>query len=275
MRVKELVVGLGIGLVAAFAFTRFEAVPKGRVAWNPLGCYSIASGTRSKWRPLFMLERAPAFTDSATSQFAFVRDVDDGFGNDWGVTFVRADSVSSNPGQSDWIQLDSATVLLKYFDVDWGYSMTLSRMSKDTIDGIVSFEAFPAPYRGRVKLLPISCQTGFHSTSSGLSFRTLRAGHGDDTAAVGMDVTINERTSLMDGTQLFSTYDTKTPITFRLGANQVIKGVEEGVIGMRVGEWKRLIVPKSLSARSSYPPNTPPDSTLRIDVTLVKLSRPQ
>jgi hypothetical protein len=62
-----------------------------------------------------------------------------------------------------------------------------------------------------------------------------------------------------------------TPITFRLGANQVITGVDEGVTGMRVGERRLLVVPPALSRRAAYPANTPPDSTLHIDGELIAI----
>lgn len=107
-------------------------------------------------------------------------------------------------------------------------------------------------------------------TPSGLSYQILRTGQGE-TAAAGHRATIHETTTLMNGTVIFDSYKSNTPITFLLGGNQVIAGVDEGVTGMRVGEKRRLIVPPSLSSRASYPANTPRDSTLRIDVELVGL----
>jgi FKBP-type peptidyl-prolyl cis-trans isomerase len=85
---------------------------------------------------------------------------------------------------------------------------------------------------------------------------------------------IHEITTLTNGTVIFDSHAKNTPITFLLGGNQVITGVEEGVTGMRVGELRRLVVPPALSVRSAYPPNTPKDSTLRIDVELVATRRP-
>lgn len=108
---------------------------------------------------------------------------------------------------------------------------------------------------------------------SGLSFQVLRAGTGDS-ATSGHLATIHEITTLVNGTVIFDSYAKNTPITFLLGGNQVIKGVEEGVTGMRVGEKRRLLVPPSLSLRSGYPPNTPKDSTLRIDVELMAVKKP-
>ena len=73
---------------------------------------------------------------------------------------------------------------------------------------------------------------------------------------------------------MFDSRANNKPVTFLLGGNQVIAGVEEGVTGMRVGERRLLVIPPSLSVRSAYPPNTPKDSTLRIDLELVGVRQP-
>lgn len=107
------------------------------------------------------------------------------------------------------------------------------------------------------------------STPSGLRYDVLATGNGP-VAARGQRVSIHETTTLRNGTVIYTSRG-GSPITFQLGANQVIAGVEEGVTGMRVGERRLLVVPPSLSKRTSYPANTPPDSTLHIDVELVAI----
>jgi FKBP-type peptidyl-prolyl cis-trans isomerase len=109
-------------------------------------------------------------------------------------------------------------------------------------------------------------------TPSGLRYRILVAGSGPS-AHRGQEVTIHETTTLTNGTLIFSSLQ-GDPITFLLGGDQVIAGVDEGVAGMKVGETRELEVPPALSHRSSYPANTPPDSTLLITVRLVALSTP-
>lgn len=107
------------------------------------------------------------------------------------------------------------------------------------------------------------------STPSGLSYRVLAAGNGP-AAQSGQRVSIHETTTLPNGTLIYSSRG-GAPITFLLGGKQVIDGVDEGVTGMRVGERRRLVVPPSLSRRTGYPANTPPDSTLHIDVELMAI----
>ena len=107
---------------------------------------------------------------------------------------------------------------------------------------------------------------------SGLTYRVLAKGTGEP-ARSGQRATIHETTTLPSGPLIYTSRG-GSPITFQLGAGQVIAGVDEGVTGMRVGERRLLVVPPSLSRRTGYPANTPPDSTLHIDVELVRLAGP-
>ncbi len=108
------------------------------------------------------------------------------------------------------------------------------------------------------------------TTSSGLQYEVLARGDGP-TAEPGQSVQIHETTMLRDGTIIYDSREKDTPITFLLGGNQVITGVDEGVTGMRVGERRLFTIPPALSHRSSYPANTPPDSILVIDLELVAI----
>jgi FKBP-type peptidyl-prolyl cis-trans isomerase len=111
------------------------------------------------------------------------------------------------------------------------------------------------------------------TTTSGLTYQVITAGHGP-AARPGQHVQIHETTTLADGTVIYSTRTNDKPLKFLLGGNQVIAGVDEGVTGMKVGERRRLVVPPSLSRRSSYPANTPPDAILYYDIELVDVLEP-
>jgi len=108
------------------------------------------------------------------------------------------------------------------------------------------------------------------TTETGLKYQIVVAGNGP-AALPGRSVRIHETATLARGTLVYSTRTQNTPLTFLLGGNQVIAGVDEGVTGMKVGERRRLIVPPSLSKRSDYPPNIPPDATLLYDIELVEI----
>src|SRR5262245_57727704 len=66
---------------------------------------------------------------------------------------------------------------------------------------------------------------------SGLQYQILSPGSGPATQ-LGQTVRIHETTTLRNGTMVFSTRTRNDPVSFELGRNQVIAGVEEGVLGM-------------------------------------------
>jgi hypothetical protein len=123
------------------------------------------------------------------------------------------------------------------------------------------------------------------TTSSGLQYAVLDSGTGP-VAQKGDDALIHETMRLMNGTVVFDSYAINSPVPFRVGAKQVIDGVDEAVTGMRVGGRRLLIVPPALSKREvkcesadpkeCEPPGKPlftPDDTLRYDVLLVRVTK--
>lgn len=109
-------------------------------------------------------------------------------------------------------------------------------------------------------------------TESGLKFKILKEGEGIK-AQNGDYVMLFETTSYRNGTELYSNENSENPIKVELGANQVTKGVEEGLIGMKSGEIRQLIVPHYLAKREFYPENVSPDSTLMIKLIVDKVIR--
>ena len=65
----------------------------------------------------------------------------------------------------------------------------------------------------------------------------------------------------------------REPLEFQLGARQVIKGWEQGVLGMKVGGKRTLIIPSELAygKRGAGGGSIPPDSDLIFDVELLKV----
>ena len=109
-------------------------------------------------------------------------------------------------------------------------------------------------------------------TATGLQYQVIEMGRGPQ-AENGMTALIHEVTQLKNRTIITDTWAMNFPIRFELGADQVIDGMEEAVLDMRVGERRKLIVPPSLSQRSSYPNNGlfGPEDTLYYDVILLKV----
>ena len=106
-------------------------------------------------------------------------------------------------------------------------------------------------------------------TISGLEYQIVSDGRGRQVRS-GDTVTIHEALSLPDGRVVFdSRVAPNNAVTFTLGANQVIRGVEEGVTGMRVGERRRLRVPPALDGRAFDPGFIPPAAIRLYDIELL------
>jgi hypothetical protein len=91
-------------------------------------------------------------------------------------------------------------------------------------------------------------------------------------ATRGQRVTIHETLTLLDGKVVFSSRTpANRPVTFELGANQVIAGVDEGVTGMRVGERRKLLVPPALDGRTFDASLIPPQAIRQYDIELLAI----
>jgi FKBP-type peptidyl-prolyl cis-trans isomerase FkpA len=96
-------------------------------------------------------------------------------------------------------------------------------------------------------------------TPSGLKYTDLRIGEGDE-ASSGKIVEVHYIGWLEDGIRFDSSRDHNRPLTFRLGAGDVLKGWDEGLAGMKVGGKRRLVIPPGLGfgkqgVGSVVPPN--------------------
>jgi peptidylprolyl isomerase len=68
-------------------------------------------------------------------------------------------------------------------------------------------------------------------------------GGSDQAAKEGDTVSVHYIGTLEDGTQFDSSYERGEPLTFTLGAGQMIPGFENAVLGMKVGETKTVTLP--------------------------------
>jgi FKBP-type peptidyl-prolyl cis-trans isomerase len=107
-------------------------------------------------------------------------------------------------------------------------------------------------------------------TKTGLIYETIVQGSGAMTKR-GDKVRIHETLSLPDGRVIFNSREKNQTVTFILGGNHVIPGVDEGVTGMRVGERRKLLVPPSLDGRKFDPSFIPADAIRRYDIELVEI----
>ena len=96
---------------------------------------------------------------------------------------------------------------------------------------------------------------------------------GTGAAVVSGDViTVHYVGTLLDGAQFDSSVARGMPYTFRIGTGAVIRGWDEGLIGMRVGGKRRLTIPPSLAYGSQGSGPIPPNATLRFEVDLLSIA---
>ncbi len=91
-------------------------------------------------------------------------------------------------------------------------------------------------------------------------------------AKQGDEVKVHYTGTLMDGKKFDSSRDRTEPFKFKLGSGQVIKGWDQGVVGMKVGGKRKLVIPSELGyGDNGSPPNIPGKAGLKFDVELVEI----
>jgi len=100
------------------------------------------------------------------------------------------------------------------------------------------------------------------TTASGLTYIVTKAGTGEQLKA-GDNVIVNYTGLLTNGQKFDSSLDRGEPFSFPLGAGRVIKGWDEGVQKLRVGDHATLIIPAAIGyGNRGAGADIPPDATL-------------
>ncbi|MEK7658270.1 MAG: FKBP-type peptidyl-prolyl cis-trans isomerase [Patescibacteria group bacterium] len=106
----------------------------------------------------------------------------------------------------------------------------------------------------------------------GMKIEILKEGNGQETKN-GDNVTVNYVGTLTDGTKFDSSIDRGQPFSFPLGAGRVIKGWDMGVLGMKIGEKRKLTIPPELGYGAFGAGEViPPNATLVFEVDLLKIN---
>jgi peptidylprolyl isomerase len=106
------------------------------------------------------------------------------------------------------------------------------------------------------------------TTESGLRYEDIVVGAGPSPQS-GQEVTVHYTGTLEDGTKFDSSLDRGQPFKFKIGVGQVIKGWDEGVMTMKVGGKRKLVIPPQLGYGRRGGGPIPPNSTLVFEVELL------
>jgi FKBP-type peptidyl-prolyl cis-trans isomerase len=127
------------------------------------------------------------------------------------------------------------------------------------------------------------CGTGaalgaFESTAEGVDYQDLSVGQGD--AAAEGDVAVMHFVGWLAedgarGREIFNTRNRGEPVAFVVGTDKVMPGWNHGIIGMRPGGRRLLLIPPGLAYRdTSRPAEIPADMSLMFLIELVAVEKP-
>ena len=92
-------------------------------------------------------------------------------------------------------------------------------------------------------------------------------------AQSGQTIAVHYTGKFADGKEFDSSVKRNVPFTFQLGQGRVIKGWDLGVVGMKVGEERKLTIPFELAyGADGFPPTIPPKATLTYVISLLKIA---
>ena len=146
----------------------------------------------------------------------------------------------------------------------WGVALAAMMVGSVAVAPMAAQKAPKAPTKvaaSKYKTLP-----------GGLKYAVLKPGKG--TVAQHGDVDVHYTGWLQsNGKKFDSSLDSGRPFTFELGHGQVIKGWDQGVKGMKVGEKRQLVIPAALGYGAQGTPDgtIPPNATLVFEVELLKV----
>jgi peptidylprolyl isomerase len=106
------------------------------------------------------------------------------------------------------------------------------------------------------------------TTASGLRYIDEVVGTGES-PRTGRPVTVHYTGTLENGTKFDSSVDRGEPYTFQIGTGGVIRGWDEGVMTMKIGGKRRLIIPPELGYGARPNGKIPANSTLYFEIELL------
>ena len=177
--------------------------------------------------------------------------------------------------------IDGISVVNSIEQGDKIIKLTISRVgdqaeSFDSLDSFNQFNNLKEERDNKIKLdldnKIDEISKGFKITDSGLRYKIISENNGNK-PKVGDTVKVHYKGQLIDGTVFDSSYNRNEPIEFKLGIGQVIKGWDEGIGLLSIGEKATFLIPSNLAyAEMGAGGIIPPNAALIFDVELVGIS---
>jgi len=142
--------------------------------------------------------------------------------------------------------------------------MKLHYLSLITLSLFLCFSCFNDKKTG-------SAQSSQVKNIDGMIIEILKEGQGPE-AVNGKTAVVHYKGTLTNGKEFDSSYSRNMPFPFQLGAGRVIEGWDKGVLGMKVGEKRKLTIPPELAYKErGAGSQIPPNSTLVFEVELIEV----
>ena len=120
-----------------------------------------------------------------------------------------------------------------------------------------------------VMILIAGCSKDKEAMNGELIIEDLKVGEGSEVVKYNI-VTVNYTGWLTDGTKFDSSLNPgRSPFRFTVGGGQVIKGWDEGLIGMKAGGKRKLTIPPSMGYGNQDMGVIPSNSTLIFEIDLL------
>jgi peptidylprolyl isomerase len=146
----------------------------------------------------------------------------------------------------------------------------VAAVSADTTTAATAKKAAPAP---SASAAPSAAPVPPADPNAKLSSTDLLVGKGA-TTKTGDTVSVHYVGTLLDGKEFDSSRKRGTPFTFTLGKGQVIRGWDQGVVGMKIGGKRKLVIPPALAyGERGMGAVIPPNSTLTFEIELVDIKK--
>ena len=137
------------------------------------------------------------------------------------------------------------------------------------IAGVFFWNTAQAPIEE--KKLQSNTPTRMDRATQGLTIDVITEGSGPG-AVKGQTLIVDYTGMLTDGTVFDSSIPRGQPFPVRLGAGEVIKGWDLGLVGMKVGEKRKLTIAPELGyGASGFPGVIPPNATLVFEIELKEI----